>query len=189
MTTSTQAVDRIFDAVAALTATLGDAHPDARLAILEPALHRLDRAVSRARSLILLTADLRLNDPVPETYFDPIDEVDHLLALEELRCQAAGPLEPLAVQVVVDGGSTVLGAGLARSIAGARIARPVDGRIELDLTREVARAVEDFSLAPDAVLEDALDVVDDDDEEYEDEEARSESDALATLRRRASGRW
>ena len=186
MTTSSQAVDRIFDAVAALTATLGDAHPDARLAILEPALHRLDRAVSRARSLILLTADLRLNDAVPETYFDPIDEAENLLALEELRCLTAGPLEPVTVQVVVEGGSTVLGAGLARSVAGARVALPVDGRLELDLTREVARVVEDFSVTPGAVLEDALDVVDDD-EDCED--AGSESDALAALRRRASGRW
>lgn len=186
MTTSAQAVDRIVDALATLTAALGEAPPEATISALEPALHRLDRAVSRARTLVLLSPDLRLHERVPDTYFDPIDEADHLLAVEELRRLAAGPLEPVAIHVI-GGGSTALGGAMARSLAGQHIARPVGGRLELNLTRRVAAVVCEMGATPEAVVEEAMDVADDPEEE--DDCYISDSSALAALRRVASQRY
>lgn len=185
MTTSAQAIDRIVDALATLTAALGDAHPEAAISAREPVLHRLDRAVSRARALALLSPDLRLCDELPDTYFDPIDEADHLLAVEELRQLTTGPLEPVNIQIVIDGGSTVLGGALARNLIGQHVARPVNGRLELDLTRQVAAVVCKMGAAPEAVVEEAMDVVDDPNED----EVFPDSSALTALRRVYSQRY
>jgi hypothetical protein len=54
---------------------------------------------------------------------------------------------------------------MARNLAGRHVARPVNGRLELDLTRRVATIVCDMGAMPDAVAEDALDVVDAEDGE------------------------
>lgn len=186
MTTSAQALDRILDAVATLTAALGDAHGEATLATLEPALHRLDRAVSRACTLALLSPDLRVHEQVPDAYFDPIDEGDHLLAVEELRRITAIPLEPVTVHIVIAGGITGLGRAVARTIAGHHIARPVEGQLRLDLTQRVSAVVSEMGTRPEAVVEDAIDPVDEDDDgEY----VISDSPALITLRRAVGRRW
>lgn len=66
------------------------------------------------------------------------------------------------MRVLVDGGSTGLGRALERDLAGERTARPVDGRLVLDLTRPVAQVVASMA-ASDAVVEGAVDVDDDGD--------------------------
>ncbi|HZL06405.1 MAG TPA: hypothetical protein VFE45_13485 [Coriobacteriia bacterium] len=94
MTKTEEVLRAVQDASAALTLALGDQET---LAGVAPQIDRLQRALARAQTLLVMHPELSLNDDVPAGALPPEEEMERIATIASLRLATSLPSAPVTV--------------------------------------------------------------------------------------------